>query len=598
MKKARKPLLIKGIVTAGLATMLYVVATPPSAPRRGADVASLSQKCDTFVGMSLQASAARVSLNVITRIAGTGRLTTEQERELADLGGVVYQRLDLIQSVALRLPKSSLRRLTALPWVVRVSLDADVRKSDEFTVENTGADVATDRYDLDGTGVGVAILDSGIRNHLDLCAPNNSSVSRVIASANFAPDVTGTDDTCGHGTHIGGIIAGNGASSDRPNCYRTFYGIARNANLINVRVLDGEGQGSVSGVISGIRWVISNRARYNIRVLNLSLGHPVGESYKTDPLCQAVEAAWKSGIVVVCAAGNAGRVSATQNPRNQDNEGWGTNYGSIQSPANDPYVITVGAMKASPNGRNFDQVATYSGRGPTLVDRIAKPDIVAPGNQVISTSASGSYLEGAFGGSNLLPRSAYISNANARPSHKYFILSGTSMAAPVVAGAAVLLIQRYPRLTPDSVKVRLMLSADKWGTPNGRGAMLAYGAGYLDIPAALSSRAIATRPALSPPLVRDANGGIKIDPDKTTWGYVNGQQVLWGVAGVQSLQVIWGGAAVSETMVVQGNQVLWGAAELIDPQVIWGSQVIWGGAEPVPYSGSAVDLSNVALDGE
>ena len=121
-----------------------------------------------------------------------------------------------------------------------------------------------------------------------------------------------TDDCCGHGTHVAGIIAGNGATSTGSQYYRTFYGIARNANLVSVRVLDQNGQGSVSTVISGLQWVVANKAKYNIRVINLSLGHPVGESYTTDPLCQAVEAAWKAGIVVVCAAGNNGRANAAQ----------------------------------------------------------------------------------------------------------------------------------------------------------------------------------------------------------------------------------------------------------------------------------------------
>src|SRR5207244_676210 len=133
-------------------------------------------------------------------------------------------------------------------------------------------------------------------------------------------------------------------------------------------------------VAAGIQWVVNNRAQYNIRVLNFSLGHLPAESYKTDPLCQAVEAAWKSGIVVVCAAGNAGRYNDTAKP-NQGNEGFGTAYGSILSPGNDPYVITVGAMKSVDGSRAHDTIATYSSRGPSVGDHIMKPDLVAAGNQ-------------------------------------------------------------------------------------------------------------------------------------------------------------------------------------------------------------------------
>src|SRR5207249_10554020 len=123
-----------------------------------------------------------------------------------------------------------------------------------------------------------------------------------------------------------------------------------------------------------------------------SLGHPVGESHSTDPLCQAVEAAWKAGIFVVCAAGNDGRLNSTI-AAGADNEGWGTAYGSIQVPGNDPYVITVGATKSIDGIRAHDKIATYSSRGPSRVDIVLKPDIVAPGNHIISTLADGSYLD-------------------------------------------------------------------------------------------------------------------------------------------------------------------------------------------------------------
>src|SRR5262249_22460536 len=151
-----------------------------------------------------------------------------------------------------------------------------------------------------------------------------------------------TDDWLGHGSHVAGIIAGNGsqssASGTRSYTTHHFYGIARNANLVSLRVLDELGNGNVSDVVAAIQWAVNNRVQYNIRVMNLSLGHAPGESYMTDPLCQACEAAWKRGIVVVCAAGNDGRKNAIQGLA-QDNEGYGTAYGSINSPGNDPYVI-------------------------------------------------------------------------------------------------------------------------------------------------------------------------------------------------------------------------------------------------------------------
>ena len=206
------------------------------------------------------------------------------------------------------------------------------------------------------------------------------------------------DDGCGHGTHVAGIIAGDGTASTGPAFFRTFYGIARSASLVNVRVLDGTGRGSVSNVIAGLGWAVAHKTDYGIGVVNLSLGHPVGESYATDPLCQAVEAAWKAGIVVVCAAGNAGRAGASDSSALPwDNEGWGTAYGSIQSPGNDPCVITVGAMKSVDGARADDAVATYSSRGPSRLDFVLKPDLVAPGNRIISVNAGGSFLDTQYG---------------------------------------------------------------------------------------------------------------------------------------------------------------------------------------------------------
>src|SRR6266513_5961867 len=183
--------------------------------------------------------------------------------------------------------------------------------------------------------------------------------------------------------HMSGIIAGAGWFSTGSNFTHTFKGIAPNANIINLRVLDQNGAGTDSSVIAAIQTAISLKSTYNIRVINLSLGRQAYESYKVDPLCQAVEAAWNAGIVVVVAAGNQGR-----------NDSAGTEgYGTIAVPGNDPYAITVGAMKtAGTPTRSDDTIASYSSKGPTTYDYVVKPDIVAPGNQVISTLAPNASL--------------------------------------------------------------------------------------------------------------------------------------------------------------------------------------------------------------
>ena len=219
------------------------------------------------------------------------------------------------------------------------------------------------------------MIDSGIHQVSDL---QSSGASRIAYSADFVGG--GTDDQYGHGTHVAGIIGGNGAYSTCPTCNVQIRGLAPNVTLVNLRVLDNNGQGSDSTVIAAIQTAVQLKDVYNIRVMNLSVGRPVVESYTQDPLCQAVEAAWQAGIVVVVSAGNDGRDNSL-----------GTNgYGTIEAPGNDPYVITVGAMntKGTPD-RGDDVMTSYSAKGPTVIDRIVKPDLVAPGNRVISLQEPG-----------------------------------------------------------------------------------------------------------------------------------------------------------------------------------------------------------------
>ena len=528
--------------------------------------------------------AAHGRASVIVQMSG--EWTPARRAQLAALGADVYRRLPLIHAAALRLPARSLGRLAALPFVTHLSSDGPVQKCDEFTVSSSGAGYTCTSTSLDGSGVTVAVVDSGVKSAApDLSARGPSTASRVLAAVSFCPTDAATGDACGHGTHVAGIVAGNGEASAGSQYYRTFYGIARNANLVSVKVLNSQGQGSVSTVVAGIQWVISNKSAYKIKVLNLSLGHPVGESYKTDPLCQAVEAAWKAGIVVVCAAGNAGRLSATPTA-GAPNEGYGTAYGSIQSPANDPYVITVGATKQSilsggavDPSRIDDKIATYSSRGPSRLDFVCKPDLIAPGNRVISVDAAGSTLDDANGGANDVPYAAYQTGGSPRASETYFCLSGTSMAAPVVAGAAALLLQKYPTLTPDTIKARLMISADKWASPGGVPDISTYGAGYVDIPAALTCTATATVPALSPRMQCDSYGNLSLN----TGNLLGANQRIWGT--IPSLNVIWGGNITWGVNINAGSQ---SAAQ----SGVWNDHITWGS------STDAVDLSSTVLNGE
>jgi len=412
--------------------------------------------------------------------------------------------------------------------------------------------VAASQFALDGTGVGVAVIDSGVADHADL--HNASGASRVVYSQSFVPGDTTTPDKFGHGTHVAGLIGGSGVSSGVANGYLAKYaGVAPNVNIINLRVLDQNGSGTDSQVIAAIQQAIALKNTYNIRVISMSLGRPVFESYTLDPVDQAVEAAWQAGIVVVVAGGNRGR----------DNSMGTHGFATIGVPGNDPAVITVGATRTFNTATRVDDaIASYSSKGPTLVDHLVKPDIVAPGNRLVSLLASGSTLDKAN-------KSLEIGPAVGTP--KYLRLSGTSMATPLVSGAIALMLQQNPALTPDQVKARLMKTAwkgfnqytsslDNFGTTySNQYDIFTYGAGYLDIDAALNNTDLATGVALSPTAV--------YDPSTGTVSLINTTSVVWG-----STSVVWGA-----TSVVWGNSVVWGANTIQGTSVVWGStSVVWG----------------------
>ncbi|WP_324825684.1 S8 family peptidase [Sinanaerobacter sp. ZZT-01] len=249
-----------------------------------------------------------------------------------------------------------------------------------------------------GQNVGIAIIDTGVAPHYDLVYPQN----RIIAFKDFIEHQSVPYDDDGHGTHVAGIAAGNGFVSER------FAGTAPAADIISIKALNGDGNGTTSDILAAMQWVINNRRLYGIRVINLSLGVPTDPSYEEDPLIKGANAAVHHGITVVAAAGNNGPDRCT-----------------INSPATSPYVITVGAadFASSPS------VAPFSSRGPTP-SGVVKPDLLAPGVDIVSLDATN-------------PKG-------------YVIQSGTSMAAPVVSGAAACLYALYPKLTPMEVKRILM----------------------------------------------------------------------------------------------------------------------------------------------
>ncbi|HEY3080571.1 MAG TPA: S8 family peptidase [Chloroflexota bacterium] len=413
----------------------------------------------------------------------------QEALDLLRLYGRPVAGLPLIDGAAGFANAAGITTLSLLPGVAFVHEDATVRpRRGPPPAWSAGAlaaayppAVGADRAWAEGStgrGVTVAVLDSGIAADGDLVQPSN----RLLAAVNFA-DSRGTQaDPGGHGTHVAGIVAGNGTRSAGQ-----YVGIAPEANVVDVRVLNDHGNGRVSSVVRGIGWVLAHRAQYNIRVLNLSFGAPSQGSYRGDPLSAAVEIAWRRGLVVVAAAGNNG-----------------PSGGTVETPGIDPYVITVGATDDQGSFSTADdRLAWFSAWG-TPPDSAPKPDLVAPGRRIVSLRAPGSYLD------RLYPDRVVAATGGAT----YFRLTGTSMATPVVAGAVALLLQRQPGLTPDQVKALLTGTARTYGSSD---AGAADGRGLLDARAALHST-----PSAANRGIRPANGLAR-----ALYPALYGQPLVW-----------------------------------------------------------------------
>ena len=325
-------------------------------------------------------------------------------------------------------------------------------------------------YTLDGTGVGIAFLDSGIyaahRAFLD------GTAGRLVYSQSFLTGDTSTDDAYGHGTHVASLAAGSLARDSY-----AYRGLAYNAKIINLRVLDGGGNGKTSDMLSAMDWILANKATYNIRVANMSVGTPAIDTWTNDPLCRKAQSLNAAGVLVVTAAGNNGLNSSGQKV-----------YGMIHSPGNDPSALTVGASNSiGTDARGDDIMGTFSSNGPTrsgytngsgtlVYDNVIKPDIVAPGNMIVGAKASD--------GSCLITQKPSLMTTAMNltgDTNDVMYLTGTSMSTGIVSGAAALLFQMNPSLTPTMAKMLLMYSAQPLNGLN----MFEQGAGELNVDGAV-----------------------------------------------------------------------------------------------------------------
>lgn len=239
----------------------------------------------------------------------TAKPSSTDLKAITNAGGKIKRNLGAVNGAVASMTAKGARSLASNSRVKYISPDRSLRGRDIYTNEAVNATQAQS-YGWSGANIGVAVIDSGVSAAADFG-------TRVVYSETF---VGGTDDPYGHGTHVAGIIAGDST---------TYKGVAPQAKIVSFRVLNDQGAGYDSDVIAAIDRAIALKSTHNIRVINLSLGRGVFESYKLDPLCQAAERAWQAGIVVVAAAGNLGRHESTNG------------YATIGAPGNDPFVITV-----------------------------------------------------------------------------------------------------------------------------------------------------------------------------------------------------------------------------------------------------------------
>jgi len=364
-----------------------------------------------------------------------------------EVGGTVLTQYHLIDGVDALIPTAEEPLLAAMPGI---TVTPDVSVSVQSTTESTGPHTPSDAFLQEtgstrsasggdtGQGVTVAVLDTGIDNLPDFSG-------RLVGGVDLTNGSNPYQDSYGHGTFVAGLIAGNGASSNGQ-----YSGEAPGAKLVSVKVAGADGTTHLGTLISGLQWAVDHQSSYGIKILNISLGFQPSQSTVNNPLDQAVEAVWNSGIAVVASAGNAG-------PFN----------GTILSPGDDPLVITAGALDdMATQSITDDEMNDFSSVGPTSPDGWVKPDLVTSGRSVVSLAAPGSTI--------------YNNHPSARVGSANFVGSGTSFSAAITSGAAALVLADNPGLTPNQIKARLLGTANPGpvGNPfvDGHGTLNAYAA--------------------------------------------------------------------------------------------------------------------------
>ena len=605
----------------GAAIALALCVPAAAAPHTGKGGGQPSSKLD----QALRDKGNRGSSNDLQPLIITVKdgAASGVKKRLANAGGRVRKDHGVFNAVSVTVDRRGLEALIGDPDVERISTDADMSAlggsgSTEPVVSSLQKSLAIGNW-FAGSSLTIAVIDSGIAATADFSG-------RIVGTFDFTGGQGGVAraaiDEYGHGTHVAGLAGSSGAISNG-----AYAGVATGVRLLSLRVLDKKGAGKTSDVLAAIEFAIANKDRYNIRIINLSLGHPIYESAATDPLVRAVESAVRAGIVVVAAAGNYGTNPSTGM----------AGYAGLASPGNAPSAITVGAAIAGTTvERGDDRVASYSSRGPTWFDGYAKPDVVAPGHALLSDSVAGSTLELSY------PSLIYPTGTG-----KLLRLSGSSMATAVVSGLVAVMIeandyaaqQRYqssgrlkklapyippPPLTPNMIKAMLQYSATPLrdssgalydrltqgaGEVDGLGAVtLAYSADTSKLPGTAWMAAITPSTQFGTELrswaqnivwgTRLISGAGLMDVNQSAWS----QSVTWGAGELDNIvwgtfkedegdNIVWGTSinladVVWAGSVMEGDNIVWGTSGNWAPNIVWGTaigvfegeNIVWGTA--------------------
>ena len=594
----------------GLAVLLTVAvpafAEPPPNP-----------KIDRGLQESLRHGGATQRVIISVKPGYRGEIRQSLEKH----GDRIKSEHPFVDALAADIHSDDVNELANHPWVLAVSIDATVYAggaADSYgnfnrwqgnvsagvmpggALDTTPANTLRETLGLprashsltpSGSGVGVAIIDSGI-------APLDDFAGRITGFYDFTKGgipVAAFDDY-GHGTHVAGLIGSSGLLSNNQ-----FQGVAPSVTFVGLKVLDKNGQGRTSDVIRAIEYVTANRVKLKVQIINLSLGHPIFAPAKDDPMVQAVERATAAGLIVVASAGNFG----------QNEKSGKAGYTGLTSPGNAPSCITIGAAVTGDTvTRDDDTVAPYSSRGPSWYDAFAKPDAVAPGHRLVSNAVTSSTLFGK------LPTLKKI----AKNGKVFFELSGSSMAAAVASGVVADIIDAHNRadyynakpLSVNAVKAMLEFSA----IPVAGADYLTQGAGEINAGGAIAlASAIDTsvapgdwwlrasvpshtvvgkklyewgRTVIWGETVLTGNlvfSSLKSWSPTTAWGahvswgwnltQVKVANIVWGSASAWASNIVWGDRVIGEHT---GDNIVWGT--LAGDNIVWGSldgdNIVWG----------------------